>query len=131
MTLRQYILIMFLATLLCWVAWGFVIFNVDPFRDSTLGFFFFYTSLFFALIGSISLLVFLFFQVLKKSDRPMYRYVQQSFRVGLIVSGIISLLLFLQGRNILTKWNSILLLFIFVTIVCFFLSTRYFAHKET
>lgn len=61
----------------------------------------------------------------------MYRYVQKSFRVGLLLSGAAIMLLFLQEKEILTKWNSILLLFIAVTISCFFLSTKYFAHKDT
>lgn len=130
MTLRQYIAIMFFATLLGWVAWIFVILNVDPFRDSTLGFFFFYMSLFFSLIGTVSLFSFLLTQIFRKDDVPMYRYVQKSFRIGLFLSGILIALLFLQGKEILTKWNTILLLFIVVTITCFFLSTKYFVHKD-
>lgn len=130
MNLRQYLTIMVFATLLGWVAWIFVVFNVDPFQDSTLGFFFFYVSLFFSLIGTVSLLAFLITQIFRKSDTPMYRYVQKSFRIGLSLSGIVIFLLFLQGKEILTKWNSVLLLFIAVTITCFFLSTKYFVHKD-
>lgn len=130
MNLRQYLTIMVFATLLGWVAWVFVILNVDPFQDSTLGFFFFYISLFFSLIGTVSLLVFLAIAILPRPTVPMYRLVQKSFRVGLMIAGIAIVLLFLQGKEILTKWNSILLLFIGVTITCFFLSTKYFVHKD-
>lgn len=131
MTLRQYLFIMLFATLLCWVAWAFVVFNVDPYQDNTLGFLFFYMSLFFSCIGTSSLIAFLLSQIFRKNDIPMYRYVQKSFRVGLLISGAAIMLLFLQEKEILTKWNSILLLFIAVTITCFFLSTKYFAHKDT
>lgn len=130
MNLRQYLLIMFFATLLGWVAWIFVILNVDPYQDSVLGFFFFYISLFFSLIGTVSLISFLLTQIFPRPQVPMYRLVQKSFRIGLLLSGIFILLLFLQGKGILTKWNSILLLFIGVTTTCFFLSTKYFVQKD-
>ncbi len=130
MNLRQYLSIMACATLLGWVAWFFVIMNVDPFQENTLGFFFFYISLFFSLIGTISLLSFLLTQIFPKPMVPMYRLVQKSFRIGLLLSGILIVLLFLQGKEILTKWNSILLLFIAVTTTCFFLSTKYFVSKD-
>ena len=131
MNLRQYITIMLFATLLGWVAWAFVIFNVDPFQDSTLGFFFFYISLFFSLVGTCTLITFLAVSLFPHPMVPMYRLVQKSFRVGLLTSGTLTLLLFLQGKEILTKWNSILLLFIGVTITCFFLSTKYFVNKDS
>lgn len=130
MNLRQYLAIMFFATLLGWAAWIFVVFNVDPFQDSTLGFFFFYLSLFFSLIGTLSLIAFLLTQIFPQPQVPMYRLVQKSFRIGLLLSGILIVLLFLQGKGILTKWNSILLLFIGVTTTCFFLSTKYFVQKD-
>jgi ABC-type polysaccharide/polyol phosphate export permease len=88
-------------------------------------------SLFFSLIGTGSLLTFLIMSIFPHKDVPMYRLVQKSFRVGLLLSGILVILLFLQGKDILTKWNSLLLLFIGITITCFFLSTRYFVNKET
>lgn len=130
MNLRQYLTIMACATVLGWVAWFFVLFNVDPFQDNTLGFFFFYISLFFSLIGTISLIAFLLTQIFPSPMLPMYRLVQKSFRIGLLLSGILIVLLFLQGKEILTKWNSILLLFIGVTTTCFFLSTKYFVNKD-
>jgi len=130
MNLRQYLTIMVFATLLGWVAWFFVIINVNPFQDSTLGFFFFYISLFFSLIGTGSLIAFLLTQIFPRPEVPMYRLVQKSFRIGLFLSSILIILLFLQGKGILTKWNSILLLFIGVTTTCFFLSTKYFVQKD-
>jgi len=130
MNLRQYLTMMIFATLLGWVAWFFVIINVDPFQDSTLGFFFFYISLFFSLIGTISMVAFLITQIFPHPEVPMYRLVQKSFRIGLLLSSILIILLFLQGKGILTKWNSILLLFIGVTTTCFFLSTKYFVQKD-
>ena len=71
MNLRQYLAIMGMATALCWVSWIFVLFNIDPFLDTGLGFFFFYLTFFFALIGSLSIIVFiLYIKYLKfKSQR--------------------------------------------------------------
>jgi uncharacterized protein YhhL (DUF1145 family) len=105
MTLRQYITIMTLATILCWSAWGFVIVNVDPFFANNLSLFFFYVSLFLAIMGTLSVVVFSFYSLFARERLPMFRYVQKSFRVAFITSSVIILLLFLQGSRLLNVWN--------------------------
>jgi len=44
MNLKQYLIIMLLGTVFCWISWVFVIINIDPFQDSGIGFTFFYFS---------------------------------------------------------------------------------------
>jgi len=105
MTLRQYLTIMLLATIFCWIAWWFVISNVDPFQGDGLGFFFFYLSLFLAILGTLSLLTFVVRKILSRQNLPMFRYVQKSFRDAIFIALLVVLLLFLQAQGYLHWWN--------------------------
>lgn len=124
MTLRQYITTMIFATLLCWVAWGFVIINVDPFEVNALGFVFFYVSFFLALLGTISLIIFFVYRFFASRDLPLFRYVQISFRQALVISVFLVGFLYLQGRGYLNLWNGSLLGTIFVLFISFSLSVK-------
>jgi len=54
----------------------------------------------------------------------MFRYVQKSFRVSLIISAGLILLLFLQSKQYLNWWNTgIFILFIFL-FIAFKISTK-------
>ena len=104
MTIRQYIFIMTLATALCWVSWGFVIKNVDPFQASALSFVFFYISLLLALVGTISIFVFSLRYFFSRRMQPMFRFVQQSFHEAIVFSVALVTLLYLQGKGLLFGW---------------------------
>ncbi len=124
MTLRQYIVTMLFATLLCWVALGFVVINVDPFQTNVLGFVFFYVSLFLALLGTISLIIFLVYRLFASRDLPLFRYVQISFRQALVVSVFLIAFLYLQGISYLNMWNGLLLGTIFILFISFSISVK-------
>ncbi len=96
---------MLLATIFCWIAWWFVISNVDPFQGDGLGFFFFYLSLFLAILGTLSLLTFVVRKILSRQNLPMFRYVQKSFRDAIFIALLVVLLLFLQAQGYLHWWN--------------------------
>lgn len=128
MTLKQYLIIMTMATIMCLGAWAMVLFNVDPSRDSQLGLIFFYITLFFSLLGLISLINFGLYRLVTKSDYPLFRLVQKSFRNGVIGSSLILTMLFLQVLNILNIWTGVMLLILFLSISFFKLSTR--AHEK-
>lgn len=128
MTLKQYLIIMGMATLMCLLAWGMVVINVDPTRDSRLGLIFFYITLFFSLLGLISLINFGLYRMVTKSDYPLFRLVQKSFRNGIIGSVLILTMLFLQVLHILNIWTGIMLIILFLSISFFKLSTR--AHEK-
>ncbi len=105
MTLKQYLIIMFLATALCFVAGGFVIYNIDPFTDAGTGFTFFYTSIFLALLGLSSIIAFTIRRFFSTSDQPMFKYVQRSFQDALLSAIFLTALLYLQGKGYLGWWN--------------------------
>ncbi len=130
MTLRQYLFLMIFATLLCWVAWFFVLLNVDPFVDSNLGFFFFYTTLFCALLGTLSLITFLLSSLFHRQTVPMFRRVQKTFISGLVVSAVLVVLLYLQGKQILHLWNLFIFLGVILCLILFTFSVRLHNQKE-
>lgn len=124
MTLRQYLFTMIFATLMCWASWGFVIINVDPFETSAFGFGFFYMSLFLALIGTCSLILFFLYRLIEKDNLPLFRYVQKSFREAVLVAVFGVGFLFLQGKSWLTLWSGLILATLFVLIVSFSISLK-------
>ena len=123
MTLKQYLSIMLIATGLCFVAWGFVIINVDPFQDTGLGLMLFYITAFFTLIGSISLIAFVVLYYFSSARYAIFYDVQRSFLIGLIGSIALTLLLYLQAKAVLNIWNVVVFVFIILFLLLFKLST--------
>ena len=131
MTLKQYLIIMLLATVFCWVAWWFVITNIDPFQADIMGFIFFYASLFCSLVGTMSILSFLFRKLFSRSDEPMFRYVKRSFRDAVFIAVFLIILLYFQARNYLHWWNAGVLAAAFLFYIIFTWSTKKYETDET
>ena len=127
MSLRQYLSLMIFSTILCWIAWGMVLVNIDPFQTSVSGFAFFYVSLFLSLVGTLSLIAFLGYRLFSRAELPLYRYVQKSFQGGVIASALILLLLMLQGQSLLRWWSVAL----FVGCVGIWIGFQISAHRTT
>lgn len=124
MRLKPFIFLILIGTLLSWIAWGFVLYSVDPFLADTVAFVFFYTSLTAALIGTVSLfLLFLYTKVLT-IDAPVYRVVSRSLRDGSIVSLLLVLGLFLQGMQLLTIWNLGIFAVLALLLLSFYLTVQ-------
>jgi len=113
MSLRQYLVIMLMSTVLCWVAWVMVLINIDPFQDTGIGLAFFYVSLFFSLLGTLSILSFSFRYVAQKSQM-IFALVRASFRDSFILSSALITVLFLQSKGYLNPATGGILLAIVV-----------------
>lgn len=124
MNLRQYLIIMVIGTILCWVSWFFVILNIDPFEANLASFIFFYVSAFLALIGTFSITLFLLYRSIKKNAIPVYYYVQKSFRDSFIVATFITILLYLQGSGLMNMWNFIILMSATVSLFIFLIFNK-------
>ncbi|MFB6182362.1 MAG: hypothetical protein ABEJ24_05715 [Candidatus Magasanikbacteria bacterium] len=123
MKLKHYLTIMTLATILCWSAWFFVIFNINPFQSGIVGFMSFYSSLFFSLFGTLSLITLGAYY--KLTDiRPIFKIVEKSFRDACVLSVLVIALLYLQGKQLLTIWNLSLFILFLVLIGSFYVSTQ-------
>ncbi len=105
MTIKQFLTIIGFATLLCWGAWGVVLWNIDPFEASTLHMAFFFVSLFFALTGTAATTLYAWYHFFGDVQIPVFRYVKKSIKQGLIFAGSITILLILQAVNVLNLWT--------------------------
>ena len=125
MTLRQYLVLMSLGTGLCWIAWFFILFSVDPIQAGRLVFFFFYVSLFMAVVGTFSVLGFLIRRWVVKDDELVFRHVKRTFRQSIFIAAVLIVVLMLLSNRLLAWWNLVLLLGL-----CIFLEAIVFTNRK-
>lgn len=103
MTLRQYLIIMGFGTILCAAALGLILFQIDPYQADIISFGLFYACVCFTLIGLCSLLILPVIQALsKRRNMLLHKHVTKSLRIAITVSFFLTLLLFLQGEQLLS-----------------------------
>jgi hypothetical protein len=114
MTLKTYLNLMLICTLICWGVWVLSLLVINPEKAGVLGFILFYFSLFLAILGTAAIIGFLIRARLGKT--PIFVQVSIAFRQGLWIASIIVFLLLLKGLNLLRWWNFILFILIIVII---------------
>ena len=124
MSLKQLLIIVASATAICWLSCAMVLFEVDPLTSGWVGLLIFYLSLFFALLGSFFMIVFLTRKYLIKKTELEYRIVNSSLRQSFFFALIIIGALFLQSKRFLTWWNIIILIVAIGALEYLFLSFR-------
>lgn len=122
MTLKKYLNLMTVLTLVCWLAWVLVLFLINPEEAGLIGEILFYFSLFLAVLGTLSLLGFIIRARFKKG--PVFKQVETSFRQAFWLSVLLTGILVLKENNLLRWWNSLLLLLFLIFLEIFFLSSR-------
>lgn len=128
MSLKRYLFLMALSTLLCWLAWITVLFYIDPETAGTTGLICFYFSLFFSFLGTFSLLSLGLRLVLQKEKMP-FQLVGISLRQALWLAILVTLSLALMGEDLFTWWAAILLVLALLILEAFFL-TRSLEYKR-
>ena len=123
MSLRVYLIVMSLATVLALSTLALVIFRVDPETAGVFGHTLLYVSLFFSVIGFISLLG-LTLRIVFHRDEIVSRLAATSFRQAIIVSVLVVLSLFLYKKEMFVWWNGILLAAAATLIEFFFISIK-------
>jgi len=123
MSLKNYILLMLLATIACCLAFFAVIYFFDPFESGFLALFFFYTSLFLALVGIFSILG-LFIRLIFTKDNLVFKKVIASFRQAIWFALLIIISLNMLSFQLLIWKNIIILVFAFTLIELFFISYK-------
>ncbi len=121
---------MSLGTVICWVTWCFIIFTLDPSNAGSLGMVFFYLSLFLALIGTFSVIIFLTRRLIVKNDEVIFRHVKKTFRQSVIVAALLIFALYLLQLHLLTWWNGILLITLFVFLEAVIFTNRRYSNKD-
>jgi hypothetical protein len=110
---------MLITTLLCWSAFVFVLFNVNPEITNWLGFLMFYSSLFLALVGTGALVGFVVRFIGLKHELA-FRSVRDAFRQSFLFAFLIVATLLLLSQN-LFSWLNLALLIIGLSVLEFFL----------
>lgn len=124
MTLGKYLLLVAFGTMLCALAWLFLLFGINPEKAGLVGKFFFYLTLFFTLIGANSLLGFIFCKIRVHQDEIVFRHAKRTYRQSLILASFIILALILLAEKLLAWWNGIILIAIFIMIETVIFSGR-------
>lgn len=124
MTLKQLLAIVTTATLFFWIVWSTIIISIDPTGSGWFGFFLFYISLFFSLLGSFFLLTFMIRKVFNKMSLE-YHIVSTSFRQSFSFAALVVGMLMLQSRDLLTVLSIACVIVALALLEFFFLSYRY------
>jgi len=121
MTLKNYLFVMSVLTVVCWGIFLFVANLVDPTATNWLGYTLFYLSIFLALSGTTALFGFIIrFVALKKE--LAFNLVKVAFRQSFLFSLFIVFLLILKSQH-LFNWINLLLLVIIFAILELFLTS--------
>lgn len=123
MTLRQYLAWLAIGTLISWGALALVINYLTPATAGSTGFIFFYLALFLSLGGTITLIGFAW-RYWRHRDEVLFRHVSISFRQGMLLSLAVVIASWLHTNNLLTWWNTGLLVIGLTLLEFFWLSTR-------
>lgn len=121
MTLKKYLNLMSILTVLCWLAWALVIFFINPNQSGLIGFILFYFSLFLAVTGTFAILGFIIRARISK--KPIFKQVEISFRQSIWIALLVVLILILQGLTLLRWWNASFLVLFLVFLELFFLES--------
>ncbi len=123
MTLKQYLILMSITAVFCWMVWVSVLYLIDPNAAGILGFIFFYLSFFLALAGTLSVLGLLLRMKFGKEE-AVFKTVITSFRQAMMLSFLVIGSLFLKSKNLLTWWNIIFLILGLTILEFFFISYK-------
>lgn len=121
MTLKKYLIGMMISTVFCWISWGMILYYVDPGTTGVVGLGAFYVSLFFALVGLLTLVGF-YMRVWFSKNEILFAHVGPSFRQAILLSLILTGSLFLQSFRLLTWWDGALFIASVALLEFYFLS---------
>jgi hypothetical protein len=119
MSLRLYLFIMSVMTAFCGLAFGYIVFTVDPETTNSTGFFLFYLSLFLFIAGATAIIGFVIRFVIFRHEL-IINTVKIAFRQSFFFAGFIVAVLLLLSRNLLS-WLNLSILIIGLSALEFFL----------
>ena len=130
MSLRQYLFLMTAGTAICWIVWILVILNIDPETTGNIGFVFFYSTLFLALVGTFSVFGFAMRKMVIKNDAIIFRHVKKTFRQGIFIACAVTILLLLLQNELLTWWNGGLVVIFFLIVEGIMFTNRRYSNED-
>ncbi|OIP23501.1 hypothetical protein COX95_01380 [bacterium CG_4_10_14_0_2_um_filter_33_32] len=123
MTLSSYLIGIGISTILCWVAWILTLLNIDPYNAGNIGLISFFMSLFFALIGTLTIVGF-YLRIWFSKNEQYYENITVSFRQAILISIAVLGLLGLQSLKILNIFDGILFVLSIILLESYFLARR-------
>jgi hypothetical protein len=120
MSLRLALVILLAIAVFSGVGFWIVVTNVDPERAGALGLTLFFTTLFFGLAATFTLIGTFVRVALNRQLAPV-RHLGVALRQGVLLTTLFSLALLLQGQQYLRWWNAAALILFIATIEFFFL----------
>jgi hypothetical protein len=130
MNFRIYIWSIFLGSLLCFFAWGSIIYLADPDQIGFIGFFLFYLALFMGILGLSSSLGLLVRWLILKDDHLPFRHTKKVFRQSLIVSLLIISALLLLQFHFLRWWNALILVMLGIVLEGMVYTNRTYSNQD-
>ncbi len=121
MTLRSYLFLIFMATVLCWGAFLLALFNTNPEDAGVMALVSFFGSLFFALMGTLTLIGF-YLRVYFSKNEVIYANMGIAFRQAVLFSICVIGLLILQALRLLNWWDGILFCLAILSLELYFRS---------
>ncbi len=125
MTLRQYLILIGLGSLIGWGAWVLVIWKINPFEAGIAGFILFYMTLAVALVGTLALIGFAIRIWIFHEESIVLRQVTTAFRQACFLTLILAGSLLLQSGNLLRWWNVLIFVSTLAILELFVVSSRY------
>lgn len=119
MTLKSYLILMLITTFVCWTAFLFVIWTVNPNEAGLMGFSLFYFSLLLSLVGTASIAGFVIRFIALKREL-VFNSVKEAFRQSFLFAIFIVAILLLLSQN-LFSWLNLILLVVGLSVLEFFL----------
>jgi hypothetical protein len=117
-------------TVMCWVAWLFILLNIAPEQAGFLGFTFFYTSLFLGIVGVFSVVGFMIKKKKINQEEIIFRQVKKTFKQGVLFGIFVILALILLQFNLLFWWNAILLALVYILLEGAIISGRKYSNRD-
>jgi len=121
MSLVRFIVILSVGTLLSWGTWILVVTTLDPYSDGALALTLFYTSLWLALLGTVTIIS-LFLRVWLEKEGVFFPQVATSLRQATFISSGVIVDLMLQGARWLNVWSGLSLAILVILLEVFFLA---------
>jgi hypothetical protein len=121
MSLRAYLVLMILATFACFFSFTIAVMMIDPNTTNWVGFILFYFSLFFSLMGLMSILGFVLRFIFLRKELESH-LVLVAFRQAFLVSFLVVAVLFLLARGLFSWLNLLLIIIVFSALEFFLLS---------
>lgn len=110
MSFRAYLVFMGASTLIAWLAWVVLLFNIDPTQASLFVFIVFYFTLGVGLIGAISLLGIAYRMLVVRKQELVIRQVRVAFRHAVLLSSVAVISLALSAEALFHWWILIVLI---------------------